>query len=147
IGKTIENQDALELGKLKDVILDEDTGRPIYGIVSSGGIAGLKPRRRLVPAAALSLASAKRGVLYMDVPLKKWAEAPDFKKSELPQLGTRQKLRQIYAFYGITFRDSPAAEPAGKPGAARLTRTGPDTKPAAADANLQRASAIIGEAV
>src|SRR5262245_36021345 len=99
IGKTIENQDALELGKLKDVILDEDTGRPVYGIVSSGGIAGLKPRRSLVPAAALSLASAKRGVLYMDVPLKRWAEAPGFKKSELPQLGTRQKLRQIYAFY------------------------------------------------
>src|SRR5262249_46660142 len=71
IGKTIENEDALELGKLRDFIISTDTGRPLYAVVSSGGVAGLKARRRLVPAPALSLASAKRSVLYLEVPWKK----------------------------------------------------------------------------
>ena len=83
IGKTIENQDALQLGKLKDFIIEADTGKPLYAVVSSGGLAGLKPRRSLVPAPALSLATAKRSVLYVEVPSKKWQEAPVFKKSEL----------------------------------------------------------------
>src|SRR5437764_3251775 len=66
LGRTVENQDALELGKLKDFILEADTGKPAYAVLSSAALAGLKPRRKLVPAPALSLATAKRSVLFME---------------------------------------------------------------------------------
>ena len=145
IGKTVENEDALELGMLKDFIVEGNTGKPLYGVVSSGGIAGVKTRRRLVPAPALSLASAKRSVLYVEVPSKKWAEAPSFKKSELANLGKHEEVQRVYGFYRVS---SGEAEPPGKPGASRLTRTGPESNARAGiDASVQRASQILGETV
>src|SRR5262249_10126355 len=145
---TIENQDAYEIGKLKDFIIASDTGKPLYGVVTSGGFAGLKPQRKLVPTPMLSLASAKRTVLDLEVPSKKWSEPPTFQKSDVPNLGKYETVRQIYAFYGVSFRDLLAAEPSGKPGAARLTQTGQGANATvAADVNVQRASEIIGEAV
>jgi uncharacterized protein YrrD len=146
IGKTIENQDALQLGKLKDFIIEADTGKPLYAVVSSGGLAGLKPRRSLVPAPALSQATAKRSVLYVDVPSKKWQEAPVFKKNELVKLGKHDVIRQIYTFYDVG--DPPAENASAKPGASRLTRTGPERSAGTtSDVTVQRASEVIGEPV
>jgi len=146
IGKTLENQDALQLGKLKDFIIEADTGKPLYAVVSSGGLAGFKPRRSLVPAPALSLATAKWSVLYVEVPSKKWQEAPVFKKSELVKLGKHDVIHQIYSFYGLGA--SPAADASAKPGASRLTRTGPErSADTTSDITVQRVSEIIGEPV
>src|SRR5215472_16411255 len=98
LGRTVENQDALELGKLKDFVIEANTGKPEYAIVSSGGIAGVKPRRRLVATPALSLATAKRSVLYLELSSQKWAKAPVFKKSELPNLGKPEVIAQVYDY-------------------------------------------------
>lgn len=148
IGRVVENQDALELGRLKDFILEADTGKPRYAVISSGGIAGYKPRRRLVPATALSLATAKLGVMFLEVPSQKWAKAPAFRKSELPNLGKPEIVAQVYGFYGFTPGGSMSQAAPSKPGANRLSQTGVDRSSApTADINVRLASEILGEDV
>ena len=83
----------------------------------------------------------------MDIPLKKWSEAPGFKTSELANLGKNENLRRIYDFYGVSFGDLAIAEPPGKPGAARLTRTGQESNAPTRDMNVERASELIGQTV
>jgi sporulation protein YlmC with PRC-barrel domain len=149
LGRVVENQDALELGRLKDIIIEPETGKPRYGVISSGGIAGLKPRRRLIPAPALSSATAKRSVLFLEVPSEKWAKAPAFKKSELPNLGKQEVVAQVYGFYGVP-TNGPGIDAAtsSKPGANQLTRTGADSPMASTpDVNLRLVTGILGENV
>ena len=144
-GRVVENQDAVDLGKLKDVLVEAETGRPTYAVISSGG---LKPHRKLVPATALSLATAKRSVLFLQVPSQEWAKAPAFKKSELPNLGKLEVISQVYGFYGVAPNATRDDAAPSKPGANRLSQTGVDPGPtAASEVSVRSCSAIIGEGV
>jgi len=145
IGRTVENQDATELGKIRDFILEADTGKPRYAVIASGGFAGVKPRRRLVATPALSLATAKRTVVYLEIPSQKWAKAPIYKKSDLAKLGKQEVMREVYDFYGIPSGGSPATP--AKPGAGQLSQTGLEANVPGADVSMRRASEILGQPV
>jgi len=96
---------------------------------------------------ALSLATAKRGVLFLEVPSKKWSQAPRFRKSDLPKLGDLVSIRQVYGFYGVSIGEAPA-ENSPKSGAGQLSGTGRETPEGVAKpGGLRLASDLVGRGV
>jgi len=111
-GMTIENRDGEKLGVLKDFIIDMSAGNIKYALVSAGGVLGARSTRKIVPVEALSDATAKTGILALDVSTRRWKKAPQYRRSELRKLPEPERAGQISAFY------SPAAQRSRPPQAA-----------------------------
>src|SRR5438876_5538462 len=79
----VENKDGETLGHLKDFVVDMGTGEIKYGVVSVRGFLGVRATRKIVPVAILSGATTKKRTLALDVDLRRWKKAPQFRRSEL----------------------------------------------------------------
>ena len=146
-GMTVENRDGEKLGVLKDFIVDMPTGDIKYAVVSAGGILGVRSTRKIVPVEALSDATAKAGILALDVSTRRWKKAPQFRRSELRKLPEPERAGQISAFYSPGAqrpRPAQATPDNGRHGNPRATgreaaRSGPP--------NYELASDIVGRDV
>lgn len=117
IGFTVENLDGEKLGKIKNFVLETPSGSPNYVLISSGGIVTLRPHTRIVPASAVSTATAKKGTALLDVSIKNWTKAPLFKRNDLASLNEPSRYAELIKFY------SHSTEPAGQKNAPAETRT------------------------
>ena len=144
-GMAVENRDGQSLGRLENFVVDLQSGRVIYALLSSGGILGIHKHLKVVPPQLLSAATAKKGILALDVGHKRWQHAPYFKMTELAVIGLPAEKERIYAYYGQPSKlsDSPQAAMASatvqKPGKLDRSRT------VAIKAQLEFATAVIGK--
>ena len=106
-GMIVENRDGERLGVLKDFIVDMGTGDINYALVSAGGVLGVRSTRKIAPVQALSDATAKAGILALDVSTRRWKKAPQFRRSELKRLGQPQRAAEISAFYSRAAQGAP----------------------------------------
>src|SRR5882672_6616031 len=114
-GMTVENPDGESLGVVKDFIVEMPAGDIKYALVSAGGVLGLRSTRKIVPVQALSDATAKTGILALDVTMRRWKNAPQFRKSDLGRLQEPQRAAQISTFYSRESRQlRPAQSQAAK---------------------------------
>src|SRR5688572_27071093 len=60
IGADVENPQGEDLGDIKDVVLDSQTGRIAYAVLTFGGFLGLGEKYYAVPFAALTPAPGER---------------------------------------------------------------------------------------
>jgi sporulation protein YlmC with PRC-barrel domain len=127
IGLTVENSDGERLGKIKNFALDMRSGEAKYAIISSGGTLGIGSQLKVVPAQAVSSATAKKGIVSLDISKSRWAKAPLFnKKSNLAALSDPAWVKRISHFYSqSTQARSMAPEPAKS--SASLVSTNPET--------------------
>jgi sporulation protein YlmC with PRC-barrel domain len=124
-GRTIENHDGQELGSVRDFIIDWQSGRIKYAIVSSYGFLGLVAQTRIVPASALSEASANKHALVLDVSVSGWEHAPRFRRHNLAAVSDPVEAERIAQFYGQLPQATPAsAEPGSKSAQGPLAPTG-----------------------
>src|SRR5438477_8070476 len=98
MGKTVESYDGEKLGKVKDFLVEMESGRIHYVIISSGGFAGLNSTLKPAPAQALSLATAKKGTVALGGSNFRWEKAPTLRKKETALLSGPRRLREIYEF-------------------------------------------------
>jgi sporulation protein YlmC with PRC-barrel domain len=115
VGLAVENRDGERLGNVKDFIVDLRTGSVVYALLSSGGILGVNPHLKIVPAPALSTATAKKGVAVLGVSKERWRNAPPFHRSEISSMNDTNRLRQIYGFYGQAISNSDGAPASTSP--------------------------------
>jgi sporulation protein YlmC with PRC-barrel domain len=99
IGMAVENSDGESLGRVKDFIVDIRAGEIPFAILASGGVFGFGTRLKVVPVSALSLATAKKGVVYLPIESARWPGAPVFTKRQLATCTLPQQKREILAFY------------------------------------------------
>ncbi len=111
-GMTVENRDGERLGVLKEFIVDMPAGDIKYALVSVGGVLGVRSTRKIVPVQALSDATAKAGILALDVSTRRWKKAPQFRRSELRKLSEPQRAGQISTFYSPVAQRSRRAQAA-----------------------------------
>ncbi len=106
-GQTIVDRDGEKIGKIEEIFLVEETGRPEWALVKIGRLKG---HSTLVP-----LTRARRVKDGVAVHVKKdvVSEAPEVKPDGEPD---EQQVSQLYRHYGIPAA-SGAAEPAGGNGA------------------------------
>jgi sporulation protein YlmC with PRC-barrel domain len=98
-GMNVEDANGEKIGRLKDLILDARLAELKYGIIGSGSFAGLGSQRKIVPAHALSLGTAKRNTLALEAVRSVWKQTPTFKRGNLVRLQDPNWVRQLSRLY------------------------------------------------
>jgi sporulation protein YlmC with PRC-barrel domain len=99
IGEDVYNQNDEELGDIKELMLDMQTGEVAYAVLSFGGIVGIGEKLFAVPWERLSLDTVNKRFL-LDVDKETLKNAPGFDKDHWPDMSTEDWLDQVHAFYG-----------------------------------------------
>lgn len=152
VGLKVEDLDGERLGTVDDFVVDLSSGRIRYAILSSGGFLGLAEKRRAVPPQALSMATAKKDTLALQVTQLRWKQAPDFRKRDLPALGDPNLAQSIYQLYGQSLPEARSTKEPAAPGTPKHP-TSASSAPAAhkhppgSVAVLRLASDVIGKTV
>ena len=99
IGDSVVNAADQDLGDIKEIMLDMQTGQVAYAVLSFGGFLGMGDKLFAVPWQALHLDTAnKRFVL--DIDKQHLQNAPGFDKHAWPDMADTQWAEHIHSFYG-----------------------------------------------
>jgi sporulation protein YlmC with PRC-barrel domain/Cu/Ag efflux protein CusF len=106
IGADVENPQGEDLGDIEDIVVDPQTGRLQYAVLSFGGFLGLGEKYFAIPWEALKreagqkLGDTERYVLNVD--RERLKNAPGFDKNNWPNMADRSWAETIYTFYDVT---------------------------------------------
>ncbi len=98
IGSKVLNMKGENLGVVKDIVVDIDTGRILYAVLDFGGLLGIGSKLFPVPWKALA-ALPSEGIFFLDRSKKELEKAPGFDKNNLPDMGDVHWGRRITQFY------------------------------------------------
>ncbi len=113
MGKRVEDLYGEKLGVINNLVINPRSGRLEFVVLARGGFAGMGSQLRVVPSTALSQATAKVGVLALNIHPVRWRNAPNFSKNQLTSLESSTAAQRIYRYYGQPW-----------PAVAPLTQTG-----------------------
>lgn len=99
IGDRVVNPAGEKLGKIQELMIDPDSSRIAYAVLSFGGFLGLKQKQVAIPFQALRLAVERKGFI-LDVDKEKLERAPAFDKHSSPGTAVRTWGSQIHGYYG-----------------------------------------------
>jgi sporulation protein YlmC with PRC-barrel domain len=88
------------LGNIQDYMIDIDSGRIAYCVLSFGGFLGMGDKLFAVPWQTLAL-DTDRKCFVLNVPKERLKDAPGFDKSNWPGTGDRVFQSQVYRFYNV----------------------------------------------
>ncbi|HJU04596.1 MAG TPA: PRC-barrel domain-containing protein [Nitrospiraceae bacterium] len=97
-GMAVRNAAGEDLGEIKDVVLDVESGRIAYAVLSFGGFLGLGDKYFAIPWGALNLSIEQTFIL--NVPREKLETAPGFDKENWPDMAESQWESVIHSYYG-----------------------------------------------
>ena len=122
------------------------TGEAKFGLVAPSGWRNLRARLRIVPAPALSNATAKESTIALDVSLLQWKNAPRFRKSEVVELNDPARQREILSSYAPPKSRVTQAHPAPPPDEWRPppVKARAADRPRGAAAEMKLASDLLG---
>lgn len=83
MGDPVRNPEGERLGDLKELMIDLDSGRVRYAVLSFGGFLGLGDKLFAMPWSVLRVDTEKREIV-LDVPKEAFENAPGFDKSDWP---------------------------------------------------------------
>jgi sporulation protein YlmC with PRC-barrel domain len=99
IGDSVVNAQEEDLGDIKEIMLDMQTGQVAYAVLAFGGFLGMGEKLFAVPWQALHLDTAnKRMVLNVDK--ERLKNAPGFDKDAWPDMSDVGWAGDIHSFYG-----------------------------------------------
>jgi sporulation protein YlmC with PRC-barrel domain len=99
IGDSVVNGSDEDLGDIKEIMLDMQTGQVAYAVLAFGGFLGMGEKLFAVPWQAMHLDTVnKRFVLNIDK--ERLKNAPGFNKDAWPDMSDVTWAKQIHSFYG-----------------------------------------------
>lgn len=100
IGDDVKNPMGENLGEIKEVMIDVDSGRVAYAVLSFGGLFGLGDKLFAIPWEALTL-DADDHAFILDVSKEKLENAPGFDKDNWPSTAEYEAgwLLEVYEYY------------------------------------------------
>jgi sporulation protein YlmC with PRC-barrel domain len=101
IGEAVRNREGEDLGKIEDFMMDLETGRVAYAVLSFGGFLGVGNKLFAVPWDAFTIDSIHHAFV-LDVSKERLKEAPGFDKDHWPDVADAEAPTRIFAFYGVT---------------------------------------------
>jgi sporulation protein YlmC with PRC-barrel domain len=117
IGEDVYNHKDEDLGDIEEIMLDMNSGRVAYAVLSFGGLMGVGEKLFAVPWSALKLDTEnKRFILGVDK--ERLETAPGFDKDNWPDMADLNWQNTIHSFYGAksyTERTQPSGEPVKQP--------------------------------
>ena len=119
LGEKVVNAYDVELGDIKEIMLDMQTGQVAYAVLAFGGFMGMGEKLFAVPWQALHLDTANKRFL-LNVDKDRLKTAPGFNKDAWPDMADMQWANSIHTFYGTdpTRPGPPAMAPGAMVGGA-----------------------------
>ncbi|WP_321946248.1 PRC-barrel domain-containing protein [Paraburkholderia sp. J10-1] len=111
------SSDGDEVGKVKEIMLDVESGRIAYMVMSSGGFLGIGDKLLAVPWNALTL-DASRKCFVIALNSERVKNAPGFDKGEWPSMADRTWASSVHQYYGREpyWSDDAVSLPLAEPG-------------------------------
>lgn len=103
IGDDVTNPAGEDLGNIEEIMLDVNSGRIAYAVLSFGGILGLGDKLFAIPWGALAL-DPEEHAFILDMSKETLENAPGFDKDDWPETldGDDAWLVEVYDYYGHT---------------------------------------------
>lgn len=98
-GTDVTNRKGENLGDIKDIMLDLESGEVAYAVISFGGFLGIGDKLFAVPWEALTIDKRNEQII-MDVTKEKLENAPGFDKDNWPSSPDRQFVQDVHSHYG-----------------------------------------------
>lgn len=96
--KKVTNSANENLGKLEDIVVDADSGRILYGVLSFGGFLGVGDKLFAIPWQSLRLSGDNKAIT-LDVDKDRLKNAPGFDKKHWPNFADEQWATSTYEYY------------------------------------------------
>ena len=87
------------LGEVKEVVIDPNTGRVAYAVISFGGFLGVGEKLFAIPFKALKYNWAENEYV-LDVPKERLEDAPGFDEDNWPTM-SEQWHRDVHEYYEL----------------------------------------------
>lgn len=97
----VKNLNGETLGDIEDLMIDLDTGRIAYSVLSFGGVLGMGNKLFAIPWQAMSLDTEKKEFL-LDVKKETLQNAPGFSKNDWPDMSDPAWGASVHTHYGVT---------------------------------------------
>jgi len=104
-GDKVVNEHDEDLGSVKDIMIDTDTGNVMYYVLSFGGILGMGDKLFAIPPQAINIDTTKK-CLILNIEKDRLKNAPGFDKDNWPNMADLQFRNKIYSHYGYEYRDA-----------------------------------------
>ena len=92
-----------DLGSIKDIMINTQTGVIEYAVLSFGGFLGLGDKYFAVPWSSISVNRDDHS-LTLNVDKEKLKDAPGFDKGNWPDMADPIFKEKIYSHYGVTYQ-------------------------------------------
>ena len=99
IGDSVVNTAEEDLGEIKEIMLDMQTGQVAYAVLGFGGFLGLGEKLFAVPWQALHLDTVNKRMV-LNVEKERLKTAPGFDKDAWPDMSDVSWAGGIHSFYG-----------------------------------------------
>lgn len=97
-GDTVRNRADEEIGKVEEIMIDMQTGRVAYVVLSAGGFLGIGDKYFAVPWGLIEVDTARHGVIA-DLDKQTIEDAPGFDKDNWPDSSDLSWLNDVYVYY------------------------------------------------
>lgn len=97
-GDDVHNAQDENLGDLKDLMIDLESGSIAYAVLSFGGVMGMGDKLFAVPWSALRVHSDKKQ-LILDIPKDRLKDAPGFDKGDWPNFADPKFTELVGNYY------------------------------------------------
>jgi sporulation protein YlmC with PRC-barrel domain len=101
IGDNVVNPQGENLGEIKELMIDPQSGHVGYAVLSFGGFLGMGDKLFAIPFRSLELRPDHKDFV-LDVPKERLKNAPGFDKDDWPNTADRTWGTEIHTYYGQT---------------------------------------------
>jgi sporulation protein YlmC with PRC-barrel domain len=98
-GTNVVNYHGDHIGEIKDFVVDLESGRITYAVLSFGGFLGMGDKYFALPWASLEI-DTEQEVFRLDIAKEQLEEAPGFDKDNWPSTADLQFTDRVYEYYG-----------------------------------------------
>lgn len=98
-GDKVKNAQGEDLGDVKDIMINTETGQVQYYVLSFGGFLGMGDKFFAIPPQAIQVDTANE-CLVLNVTKEQLENAPGFDKDNWPNMGDETFRSQVYTHYG-----------------------------------------------
>ncbi len=99
IGEDVVNGQNEDLGDIKEIMLDMQTGKIAYAVLSFGGVFGIGEKLFAVPWTALTLDTENKSFI-LNASKEQLKNAPGFDKDDWPDMNDTTWVNSVNSFYG-----------------------------------------------
>lgn len=98
----VYNPKGEKLGSIKELMLDIESGKVCYAVLSFGGFLSLGEKLFAVPWTALTVDTENKRIV-MDIDEERLKKAPGFDTDNWPNMADATWGKSVHAYYGTTY--------------------------------------------